>query len=155
MSVQLRPMRDNELAAWLPQLRKNYAADLVRDFGLPPEAAAAKANADAERLLPGGRLPANHWMFVIEAEGEPVGELWLAERDEDAGPCLFIYDIAVDEAHRGRGYGKAAMAFAEDEARRRGLPRVALWVGGRNEVARSLYRSLGYEENGVSMSKEL
>jgi ribosomal protein S18 acetylase RimI-like enzyme len=47
------------------------------------------------------------------------------------------------------------MVFAEDEARRRGIDRVALNVFGRNEVARGLYRSLGYEENAVSMSKRV
>jgi ribosomal protein S18 acetylase RimI-like enzyme len=45
------------------------------------------------------------------------------------------------------------MVFAEEEARRRGLDRVVLNVFGRNEVARRLYRSLGYEENAVAMSK--
>ena len=54
-----------------------------------------------------------------------------------------------------RRYGKAAMVFAEEEALRRGHDRVALNVFGGNEVARSLYRSLGYDENAVSMSKKL
>ena len=40
-------------------------------------------------------------------------------------------------------------------ARRRGLDRVGLWVGGRNAVACGPYRSLGYDENGVAMSKNL
>jgi ribosomal protein S18 acetylase RimI-like enzyme len=47
------------------------------------------------------------------------------------------------------------MEFAEDEARRRGIDRVALNVFGGNEVARGLYRSLGYKENAVAMSKRL
>jgi GNAT superfamily N-acetyltransferase len=66
---------------------------------------------------------------------------------------LIVYDIDVDEPHRGRGYGKAAMGFTEDEARRRGLTRIALHVGARNDVARNLYRSLGFDEHDVSMSK--
>jgi ribosomal protein S18 acetylase RimI-like enzyme len=45
------------------------------------------------------------------------------------------------------------MLLAEDEARQRGLDRVALNVFGRNTVARGLYRSLGYEENALAMSK--
>ena len=47
------------------------------------------------------------------------------------------------------------MLLAESEARRRGLDRVALNVFGGNEVARSLYRSLGYGENAIVMSKNL
>jgi ribosomal protein S18 acetylase RimI-like enzyme len=68
---------------------------------------------------------------------------------------LFIYDIRLDERFRGRGYGKAAMEFAEEEARRLGVGRVALNVFGGNEVARNLYRSLGYQENAIAMSKTL
>ena len=60
-------------------------------------------------------------MFVIEVDGEPVGHLWLVERRDAYEPSLVVYDIDVDEPYRGRGYGKAAMVFAEDEARRRGL----------------------------------
>ena len=92
-------------------------------------------------------------MFVIEVDGEPVGHLWLVERRDAYEPTLIVYDIDVDERYRGRGYGKGAMIFAEEEARRRGLTRIALRVGVRNEVARNLYRSLGFEENDVAMSK--
>ena len=154
MSVQLRPMRDDEFAAWLPQVRDGYAQSMIDHGGFTPEAARAKAKADTEQLFPGGRPSAEQLVFVVEADTAPVGELWLAKRDDMSGrPCLFVYDVHVDEAHQGRGYGKAAMLFAEEEARRRGVDRVALNVFGRNEVARRLYRSLGYEENAVAMSK--
>lgn len=36
-----------------------------------------------------------------------------------------------------------------------GLSRLALHVGGRNEVARNRHRSLGFEENDVAMSKRI
>ena len=47
------------------------------------------------------------------------------------------------------------MRLFEEEARRRGLSRTNLTVLGGNEVARSLYRSLGYVERAVFMSKDL
>jgi GNAT superfamily N-acetyltransferase len=155
MSLQLRPMRDDEFAAWLPLMRDRYAADMVEQAGMSPERAAAKAAADVERLFPGRVPSARHSIYVIEMDGEPAGDLWLTERDETMEPCLFVYDIRLYEQHRGRGYGRAAMLFAEEEARRRGIDRVALNVFGGNEVARSLYRSLGYEENAVAMSKKI
>lgn len=148
-------MTDDELAAWLPLMGARYAEDLVRDFGMSPAGAAAHAEASMDRLVPDGRLLPDHAVFVIEADGEPVGGLWVAEREEDAAPTLFIYDIHLDEPYRGRGYGKAAMTFTEEEARRRSCNRVSLFVGGRNEVARNLYRSVGYAENAVAMSKEV
>lgn len=155
MAAELRPMRDDEFAAWLPLMRERYAADMVEHAGMSPDRAAAKAEDDTERLFPGGLPSARHSVYVIEVDGEPAGDLWLTERDETMEPCLFVYDIRLDDRYRGQGHGRAAMLFAEEEARRRGIVRVALNVFGGNEVARRLYRSLGYEENAVAMSKKL
>ena len=47
------------------------------------------------------------------------------------------------------------MTFAEDEARRLGLGFVALNVFGGNDPARGLYRSLGYAEEAVYMTKKV
>jgi GNAT superfamily N-acetyltransferase len=141
-------MEDEEFAAWLPLLRDDYAGDLVRDYGMSAEKARAQAVAEID-----GHRSAGHSVFVIEVEREPVGHLWLVERRDAYEPTLVVYDIDVDEPYRGRGYGKAALAFAEEEARRRGATRIALHVGARNHVARNLYRSLGFEENDVAMSK--
>jgi RimJ/RimL family protein N-acetyltransferase len=43
----------------------------------------------------------------------------------------------------------------EDEARARGVHRIELHVFGGNDVARGLYRSLGYVETSVLMGKDL
>ena len=157
MAVELRPLREDEYGAWLPQMREGYARAMIDDGGFSTEVATARAEAQVEELFPGGRPSEEQLVFVLEADGEPVGELWLAEREDmsQGRQCLFVYDVHVDEAHQGRGYGKAAMVLAEEEARRRDLDRVVLNVFGRNEVARGLYRSLGYEENAVAMSKTI
>ena len=148
-------MRDEEFGDWLPRMRDRYAEDMIGNASLPSERARSKAVDDVERLFPGGEPSPDQLVFVIEADGDPVGNLWLAERDDSFQRALFVYDIRVDESQRGKGYGKTAMIFAEQEARRRGHDRVALNVFGGNEVARSLYRSLGYDENAVAMSKKL
>src|SRR5690349_14557512 len=119
-------MREDEFAAWLPLMRERYAADMVAHAGMSPERAAAKAADDTARLFPGGVPSARHSVYVIEADGEAVGDLWLTEREETMEPCLFVYDVRLDEQYRGRGYGRAAMLFAEEEARRRSIDRVAL-----------------------------
>jgi len=150
MALQLRAMEDEEFVAWLPLLRDDYAEDLVRDYGMSADKARAQAVAEID-----GHRSAGHSVLVIEVEREPVGHLWLVERLDAYEPTLIVYDIDVDESYRGRGYGHAAMVFAEEEARRRGLTRIALHVGARNDVARNLYRSLGFEENEVAMSKSV
>jgi GNAT superfamily N-acetyltransferase len=154
-TVSLRPMRDDEFERWLPEQRAGYAASMVAHAGISAEAARRKADADTEQLFPGGRPAPDQWVYVVEADGESVGGLWVAERDIEVGRILWIYDVDIDEPYRGRGYGRAAMLFAEEEARRRGLGGIALNVFGGNDVARRLYRSLGYAETAIFMTKDL
>lgn len=155
MSLALRPLSADEFETWFPRMRDSYAEDMLRDAGLAPEKATAMAASQMDGLFPGRKPSPEQLVYVLEADGERVGELWVCERDDAVQHALYIYFVAIDEAHRGKGYGRAAMELAESEARRLGLDRVALNVFGRNEVARNLYRSLGYEENAVSMSKKL
>jgi GNAT superfamily N-acetyltransferase len=146
-------MSDVEFDAWLPSVRVGYAEDLTTNGGMDPAAARVKAEAETAQLFPGGQPSPEQQVFVIEAGGERVGELWVAEREEQLRRVLWVYELRVDERYRGRGFARAAMEFAEQEAGRRGLSHVALNVFGGNEAARGLYRSLGYSEDSVSMSK--
>ena len=146
-------MRDDEFVRWLPAMRESYAEGMMRDGGLRSEAAAAKAKHDLDFLFPDGVCPDEQSVYVLDVDGERVGELWIGERDDESGRGLWVFDVEVAHEYRRRGFGKQAMLFVEDEARRRGIERVALNVFGGNEAARDLYRSLGYEEGAVSMSK--
>lgn len=149
----IRPMREDEFDAWYEDCRDNYALDIEDSGGVEHEAAQKKAVDDMAALL-GDRLATEgHGFFVVEADGEPAGWLWLAERPGMSGPQVWIYEVRVDESQRGKGLGRELMEFAEDEARRRGIPRIALNVFGGNEVARGLYLSLGYYESAVLMAK--
>lgn len=148
-------MTEVEFSSWLPGVRAGYADDMVRNGGADESAAHRKAGQDTDRLFPDCKPSSEQLVLVIEADGERVGELWLAEQERDFRRVLWVFDVRVEEAHRGHGFARAAMEFAEQEARRRGLTRVALNVFGGNESARNLYRSLGYTEDAVSMSKSI
>jgi RimJ/RimL family protein N-acetyltransferase len=158
VDVRLRPLRDDEFDAYIEHGKVWYARDLTVNGGAPPEQAKKKAEEDWEMLLPERLDSPGHHVFAVEevATGERVGDCWLAERDTQfEGKVAFVYSIEIDERFRGRGFGKQAMLLLEDEARALGLTRISLNVFGGNEVARSLYRSLGYAEAAVSMSKDL
>ncbi len=157
MSVRLRPMREDELPAYVARGKREYADDMVRNGGLDRETADRKSASDWDSLFPGGRPGENQFVFAVEDEsGARVGDLWFAHRPNQAREDVaYVYSIQIDPAHRGRGLGRAAMQALEDEARSRGLGRIELNVFGGNEVARSLYRSLGYAENAVWMGKDL
>jgi GNAT superfamily N-acetyltransferase len=149
-------MREDEVAAILPRMQADYVIAMVDDGGFPQEVAEAKAVADGEALFPEGRLTSDQALFMIENDGKPVGRLWIAERPEILHHgALWILELYIDEAHRGHGYGRVALMYAEEEAVRRGLGRVALNVFGGNEAARTLYDSFGYREHAVLMGKTL
>jgi ribosomal protein S18 acetylase RimI-like enzyme len=148
-------MTAEEYVAWLPRHEREYAENMIDFGGVEREAAHAKAAKDFERLLGDGLDTAGNSLYVVDDDGVPAGSLWLAERDDEQGAFLFVYDVNVDESRRGRGLGRAAMVFAEEEARRREIPRLILNVFGGNEIARNLYRSLGYDEMAVWMVKRV
>lgn len=154
-TASLRPMRPDEYPAFVAHSKEEYARGIATQGGETEEFARAKSQADHAAILPQGIDTPGHWISVIEADGESVGILWLAERPHGRSKECWIYDIEIDEAHRGKGYGRAAMELAEAEARSHGLPRIALNVFGGNEVARNLYRSVGYMETSVQMAKDL
>lgn len=153
--VRLRPVTRTEFPEWVAASRAGYALGIESHGGQTQEEARRKAEADTAAALPQGFDTPGQSFSVIEADGSPVGRLWLGEREINGPRALFVYDIAIDEPFRGRGYGRAAMRRAEDEARGRGFRRLELHVFGGNRVARRLYRSLGYAETSVRMAKDL
>jgi len=158
VDVRLRPLRDDEFDAYVEHGKVWYARDLSENGGAPPELAQKKAEEDWALLLPERLASPGQHLFAVEeiATGERVGDAWIAERDTQfEGKVAFVYSIEIEDRFRGRGFGKQAMLLLEDEARSLGLTRISLNVFGGNEVARSLYRSLGYAEKAVAMSKEL
>ena len=156
MTVTLRHPNAEEYAQWSAAQLEAYVDELVASASMSREAAEEKGRRDAAELLPEGLASPGQLIFRMEADGQSVGWLWLALRNPRAEAGVgFVYDIAVDEALRGRGYGRAAMRLAEDEARRNGLHAIALNVFGHNAIARALYASLGYRETSVQMRKEL
>jgi hypothetical protein len=54
MSLRLRPMREDEFAAYLERSRAGYEEELIRGGRMPPEAALRKADADFAQLFADG-----------------------------------------------------------------------------------------------------
>jgi GNAT superfamily N-acetyltransferase len=55
-----------------------------------------------------------------------------------------MYRVAVDPSRRGRGYGSALVAQAEDWALARSVQKLMLLVRGGNEAVAGFYEKLGY-----------
>jgi len=154
-TLRLRPIMAAEFPAFLAASKAGYAEGIELHGGQSHAAAQKKADHDMAAVLSQGLETPGHRIFLIEADGVVVGRLWLAERETGGRRVLYIYDVSIEVAHQGHGFGRAAMRFAEVEARARGLERIELNVFGGNDVARGLYRSLGYVETSVQMAKDL
>ncbi|WP_031082930.1 GNAT family N-acetyltransferase [Streptomyces sp. NRRL S-1831] len=145
-----RPMTPEEFTGWQAYEREHYARTWM-ERGVPEADAHAKARRDHEVLLPQGPDTEGMLFSVLEHEGERVGILWLALREDGA----FVFDVEADAAHRGRGHGRTLMLLAEAQAIAAGRPLVGLNVFAGNTPAERLYESLGYRTTRASYSKPL
>ena len=152
-TVQLRPLDDAEFSVYRARSVPAYADELVLARGADRDAAMGNAEETFPESLQ-AVAEEGQWIFRVTADGADVGWLWIAPAPLD-GDGLFIYDVEVDEPHRGRGLGRATMLAAEDFAREQGHDRIGLNVFGWNQRAESLYRSLGYEVMSTQMRKTL
>jgi len=133
--VTLRPMTDDEYDAYKATALEDYAA----------ERAQAEDTSLAEERTPGHRF----WRVVTD-DGTRVSSLWVhVEADKRRA---FIYDLVIDAAWRGAGYGEATMRALEEELRPAGLTHIGLNVFGHNRVARALYDKLGYRVAATTCS---
>lgn len=149
--LRLERMTARDVRAFVPAQAEEYAAGIERHGGWSREDARAKAEREMAQLFPRGRArPGHHLFHLVDAErGERVGALWY--REDERG--LWLNQVTIAPDRRREGLGREAMALLEDEARRLGATRIELNVFGGNEPARAFYRSLGYREDAVVMSK--
>jgi ribosomal protein S18 acetylase RimI-like enzyme len=61
---------------------------------------------------------------------------------------LLVENVAVAPDRQGEGLGRRLMAFAEEQAARRGLREVRLYTNEKMSENVSFYTDLGYEETG-------
>lgn len=153
--VRLVPMTDSEFETYLEKTVPEYAADKVQAGDWSEDEALERSRQSYNHLLPQGVKTENNYLFriLLEESGEKIGVLWI--KHEVPRPHGFIYDIALDEAQRGKGYGKQAMLALEEIAKELGLETIALHVFAYNTVAMKLYDKLGYKVTSQNMTKKL
>ncbi|WP_406729847.1 GNAT family N-acetyltransferase [Streptomyces sp. GD-15H] len=93
--------------------------------------------------------PRDH--LVAEYDGRVVGYVRLGFPTELASHrhVQQIRGLAVADAARGMGVGRALVRAAVQQARERGARRITLRVLGHNSAARALYESEGFVVEGV------
>ncbi|MFE4700416.1 GNAT family N-acetyltransferase [Streptomyces sp. NPDC056738] len=90
-----------------------------------------------------------HHLFLAYEDGVPVGFVSGVETvHPDKGTEMFPYELAVAEAFRRRGIGRALVRELAALARERGC--YGMWVGvdRGNDIALATYRGAGGEDDG-------
>lgn len=99
-----------------------------------------------------------HVALVAELDGVRAGFMLALNSlpDEVTGDDqAFVVYMAVERTLRGAGIGSALLERAEDEARKRGAPYMALMVTEENAAARALYERAGYRTERRLLCKAL
>ena len=135
--VSFRPALPADADALVSMMRQLYSHESLR-FREPV------ARRGIEQLV---AEPRHGGIFLIFDAEQAVGYmvLTLCFSIEFEGEYLLVDELFVHEPYRGRGYGHAALAFADEFAREKRLNVVRLEVDRTNERAVALYRSMGFE----------
>ncbi|MFE2283678.1 GNAT family N-acetyltransferase [Streptomyces sp. NPDC059443] len=137
-----RRLTEEEYPGWYAGEEAAYIADIVRAGALTPAQAKEKSDRDFALHLPQGYLTPGHAFYAMEADGQVIGTGWV---NHGFLPSVtFGFSLEVYEEHRGKGYGRAAMAVGEWATRQGGDEAMMFNVFGGNEVAMSLYDSTGF-----------
>lgn len=154
--IHLLPMTPSYYAGWLDHAIQSFADDKQRTHGYAPDQALKLATDSIKGLLPDGPDSKDQHLFMVQDEtGTPIGQAWLAMKDDYGLRRCFIYEIEIHEQYQGAGFGRATMQALEKTARELGADALGLHVFSFNEPAQNLYRSLGFDVTGLSMEKAL
>jgi len=125
-------------------------ADLLGQLGYPTSAEGAEARLERLRVV-GDRV------VVAELDGRTVGlaHLQVAPAIERDRPAAKIGALVVDDAHRGRGVGRALLDAVEAEARVRGCELLFLTTAERRDDAHAFYERVGLEYTGRRYARTL
>jgi len=125
--LAIDPITDDEVAAVIALWHR---CELTRPWN-DPDADIALARRGDNAVVLAGRIDGTLVATVMTGHDGHRG--WL-------------YYLAVDPQHRGRGHGRAMVRAAEAWLAARGIEKAMLMVRAENAAVQAFYGALGYEE---------
>jgi CubicO group peptidase (beta-lactamase class C family)/ribosomal protein S18 acetylase RimI-like enzyme len=155
--ISTRPMNQPEFEKWQQEIARDHAEEQVAAGNWDREGALERALAGNAHLLPQGlHTPRMLFVRAVLGNGEPVGHAWVGlDHPRGAPDTAFLYDILIDQAHRGLGFGTELLAEVEDLVAENRIGALELNVFGHNATAVALYERSGYAVTTQQMRKRL
>lgn len=154
--MNIRPAKENDIPALIRLLEQVLN---VHHAGRPDIFRPHTKKYTQEELL---ALLSNEKTPIFVAEGrEVLGYAFCILQEWKDHPLfqdrksLYVDDLCVDETWRGRGIGKALMAFVTDYAKSLGCHSVTLNVWALNDSALKFYTDCGMAPQKYTMEKLL
>jgi ribosomal protein S18 acetylase RimI-like enzyme len=150
--VNLEPIQQEDFERFLERGIREYAEDHVRNGNWPSEGALERSRKEFESLLPEGIHSKDQYLYsIMDGSGNKIGLLWIEVKDQKA----FIYDFIIEEAFRGKGYGKQSLIALDEKLQSMNVETVGLHVFGGNHIAQELYKKMGFHITDIQMKKVL
>ena len=119
---------------------------------LLPQLTSRESELDRDRLKTLLACEHSHLLVLREDDGRVAGVLIVALYPILTGEMrAWIEDVVVDERYRGKGYGKALVAYAIEFARRCGARSISLTSSPARVAANRLYQTLGFVQRQTNV----
>ncbi|KAH0788384.1 GNAT family N-acetyltransferase [Histomonas meleagridis] len=88
--------------------------------------------------------------YYIKSDNEVVGYFAIKPDNKD----LLLSKLYIDKKHRGKGFGKYALDFANNYGKEKNLQNVYCYCADYNTKSLEIYDKLGFKEKGDYIYKE-
>lgn len=128
------------------ELNRAFMAEEIQDADLWNDAGKAGAEEFAETFAKALQRPDMIDLVLFEEDGTAVGfaNLLTIFSVWSQGLAMVIDDLYLLPAHRGKGYGRAALNLIEEFAKEKGCKRLQFQSELTNPGAMSFYMAVGY-----------
>ena len=156
--MRLETMTEAQFSAYAEYTCENYARTSPHYRDIPLERSLPEVKRDFMKRLHAGPATPGFFLLAVllreEGNEKQIGFFDIGRNSADPKKA-YIWNVELDASVRGRGFGKRALALAEDYLRARDITRVGLNVFADNSVARKLYDSAGFKVTQMNMEKKL
>lgn len=151
--ILLKSIQPEEISEYRKIFIQDYSDDLTINHGYSDQEGLNLAKKSFASSFPNNSPIPSDKLLCIVAKDNVVGYLWYSVNENDAK--AFICDFYIHDRHRGKGYGKFAIALLETLLTKENINYLGLRVASNNPRALELYKNIGFNISGINMCKRI